>query len=250
VSIRTFPSRGQFRPESAGDFSQRSRRLSKWLGLPYQRSQELLARIYGYSNFHELRVQLERPGSPGPFDDAAAEPANGTEGPRSDHETRITQLIAQCKGISVSQLTLRDRAVASMGLFQKASQHRAIFKALTKRTQNDLQNSPTLSMLESPRRRRVVTAPLSSHPGLPSVVLDVECSEDEDIEWLWTETPEGRYVSGYRLVSLILPPAPGPQTSFSDLPRALLRPRSTVCARTGIESFRTRRVSRWRSSGS
>ena len=191
MSIRPFPSRGQFRPESVGDFSQRSRRLSKWLGLPYQQTQELLARIYGYSNFHELRVQLERPGSPGPFDDSGA----------ADHESRITQLIAQCKGISVSQLTLHDRAVASMGLFQKASQHRATFKALTKRTQNDFQNSPTLSVPESPRRRRVITAPLSSHPGLPSVVLDVECCEDEDIEWLWTETPEGRYVSGYRLVS-------------------------------------------------
>ena len=181
MSIRPFPSRGQFRPESVGDFSQRSRRLSKWLGLPYQQTQELLARIYGYSNFHELRVQLERPGSPGPFDDSGA----------ADHESRITQLIAQCKGISVSQLTLHDRAVASMGLFQKASQHRATFKALTKRT----------SVPESPRRSRVITAPLSSHPGLPSVVLDVECCEDEDIEWLWTETPEGRYVSGYRLVS-------------------------------------------------
>ena len=191
MSIRPFPSRGQFRPESVGDFSQRSRRLSKWLGLPYQQTQELLARIYGYSNFHELRVQLGRPGSPGPFDDSRA----------ADHESRITQLIAQCKGISVSGLALHDRAVASMGLFQKASQHRATFKALTKRTQNDFQNSPTLSVPESPRRRRVITAPLSSHPGLPSVVLDVECCEDEDIEWLWTETPEGRYVSGYRLVS-------------------------------------------------
>jgi hypothetical protein len=250
VSIRTFPSRGQFRPESVGDFSRRSRRLSTWLGLAYQQSQELLARIYGYSNFHELRVQLERPGSPGPFDDSGAELANSIEKPRSDHETRITQLIAQCKGISVSQLTLRDRAVASMGLFQKASQHRATFKALTKRTQNDLHNSLTLGVPESPRRRRVVTAPLSSRPGLPSVVLDVECGEDEDIEWLWTETPEGRYVSGYRLVSLILPPAPAPQASFSGRPRAHLRPRSTACARTGIESFRTRRVSRWRSSGS
>jgi hypothetical protein len=201
VSIRPFPSRGQFRPESASDFSQRSRHLSKWLGLPYQQSQELLARIYGYSNFHELRVQLERPGSPGPFDDSGAELAHGIERPRSDHESRITQLIAQCKGISVSQLTLYDRAVASMGLFQKASQHRATFNALTKRTQSDLQNSPTLSVPESPRRRRVITAPLSSHPGLPSVVLDVECTEDEDVERLWTETPEGRYVSGYRLVS-------------------------------------------------
>jgi hypothetical protein len=191
VSIRPFPSRGQFRPESVGDFSQRSRRLSKWLGLPYQRTQELLARIYGYSNFHELRVQLERPGSPGPFDDSGAELANSIARPGSDQESRITQLIAQCKGISVSQLTLHDRVVASMGLFQKASQHRATFKALTKRT----------SVPESPRRSRVITAPLSSHPGLPSVVLDVECCEDEDIEWLWTETPEGRYVSGYRLVS-------------------------------------------------
>jgi len=200
VSIRPFPSRGPFRPESVGDFSQRSRRLSKWLGLPYQRTQELLARIYGYSNFHELRLQLERPGSPGPFDDSGAELADGIEGPSPDHEPRVTQLIAQCRGISVSQLALRDRAVASMGLFQKASQHRATFKALTKRTQNDLQNSPTFSVPELPRRRRVITAPLSSHPGLPSVVLDVECCEDEDIEWLWTETPEGRYVSGYRLV--------------------------------------------------
>jgi hypothetical protein len=48
---------------------------------------------------------------------------------------------------------------------------------------------------------REITAPSSSHPGLPSVVLDVECAEDKDVEWLWTETPEGRYVSGYRLVS-------------------------------------------------
>lgn len=201
MSIRSFATRGQFRPESASDFSQRSRRLSKWLGLPYQQSQELLARIYGYSNFHELRVQLARPGSPGPFDDPSAELANSIERPRSDHESRIAPLIAECKGIDVSQLTPHDRAVASMGLFQKASQHRATFNALTKRAQNDLQLSPTLTVPEVPRRRRVITAPSSSHPGLPSVVLNVECAEDEDVEWLWTETPEGRYVSGYRLVS-------------------------------------------------
>ena len=153
MSIRSFPSRGQFRPESARDFSQRSRRLSKWLGLPYQQSQELLARVYGYSNFHELRVQLERPGSPGPFDDCDAELANGIERPRSDHESRIMPLVAEFKGINVSRLTPHDRAVASMGLFQKASHHRATFNALTKRTQNDLRSSPTLSVPEPPRRR-------------------------------------------------------------------------------------------------
>lgn len=201
MSIRFLPSRGQFRPESVLDFSQRSRRLSKWLGLPYQQSQELLARIYGYSNFHELRVRLERPGSPGPFDDCDAELANSIERARSDHEFRITPLVAEFKGIDVSRLTPHDRAVASMGLFQKASQHRATFNAVTKRTQNPLRISPILSVPESPQQRRVILAPSSSHPGLPTVVLDVECAEDEDIEWLWTETPEGRYVSGYRLVS-------------------------------------------------
>jgi hypothetical protein len=127
-----------------------------------------------------------------------AELANSIERRRTDHESRIAPLIAECKGINVSQLTPHDRAVASMGLFQKASQHRATFNALTKRTQNDLQISPVPELL---RRRRVITAPSSSHPGLPLVVLDVECAEDEDVEWLWTETPEGRYVSGYRLVS-------------------------------------------------
>ena len=28
----------------------------------------------------------------------------------------------------------------------------------------------------------------------------VQCDDDEDVEWLWTETPDGRFVSGYRLV--------------------------------------------------
>jgi hypothetical protein len=31
-------------------------------------------------------------------------------------------------------------------------------------------------------------------------VINVHCAEDEDVEWQWTETVEGRFVSGYRLV--------------------------------------------------
>jgi len=49
-------------------------------------------------------------------------------------------------------------------------------------------------------RRRLVTAPPPSHPGLHTTVLNVECADDEDVEWLWTETPEGRFVSDYQLV--------------------------------------------------
>jgi hypothetical protein len=49
--------------------------------------------------------------------------------------------------------------------------------------------------------RRTVVAPPPSNPALHSTVLNVECSEDEDVQWLWTETPSGRYVSGYKLVA-------------------------------------------------
>ena len=48
--------------------------------------------------------------------------------------------------------------------------------------------------------RRVVPAPLPSNPRLHSTVLNVECAEDEEVQWQWTETAEGRFVSGYRLV--------------------------------------------------
>jgi hypothetical protein len=48
--------------------------------------------------------------------------------------------------------------------------------------------------------RRVVSAPAPSHPALRSSVLNVDCAEDEDVEWQWTETAAGRFVSGYSIV--------------------------------------------------
>jgi hypothetical protein len=47
---------------------------------------------------------------------------------------------------------------------------------------------------------RVVAAPAPSHPELRSAILNVDCADDEDVEWQWTETPAGRFVSGYRIV--------------------------------------------------
>jgi len=63
-------------------------------------------------------------------------------------------------------------------------------------------------MSSSKRRlpKRLVTAPPPSHSGLHSTVLDVECLEDQDVQWLWTETPEGRFVSGYQFVPRLKPP--------------------------------------------
>jgi hypothetical protein len=48
--------------------------------------------------------------------------------------------------------------------------------------------------------RRIIAAPEPSHPDLRSTVTNVHCAEDEDVEWQWTETVDGRFVSGYRLV--------------------------------------------------
>jgi hypothetical protein len=51
-----------------------------------------------------------------------------------------------------------------------------------------------------------VAAPAPSHPELRATVLNVDCTLDEDVEWLWTETPAGRFVSGYRIVPRVHPP--------------------------------------------
>jgi hypothetical protein len=34
----------------------------------------------------------------------------------------------------------------------------------------------------------------------PQVVLSVKLSADEDVQWNWTHTPKGSYVSGYTLI--------------------------------------------------
>lgn len=57
-----------------------------------------------------------------------------------------------------------------------------------------------MSEPESAKRQRWIPAPLPSHPGLHSTLLNVECAEDEDVDWQWTETAAGRFVSGYQIV--------------------------------------------------
>jgi hypothetical protein len=53
---------------------------------------------------------------------------------------------------------------------------------------------------EDSSRKQVIPAPVPSDPRLRSTVLDVECTEEEHVEWIWTETPNARFVSGYRIV--------------------------------------------------
>jgi hypothetical protein len=62
----------------------------------------------------------------------------------------------------------------------------------------------------SRRSRRVIQAPAPSNPRLSSTVLNVECAEDDEVEWAWTETADGRFVSGYRIVPRVPNTAPYP----------------------------------------
>ena len=48
---------------------------------------------------------------------------------------------------------------------------------------------------------RIVSAPTSSVSAelLPNCVLSVALDADEDVQWMWTHTANGSYVSGYRV---------------------------------------------------
>lgn len=50
------------------------------------------------------------------------------------------------------------------------------------------------------RPDRVVPAPMASDPRLRSTILDVSCGYDEEVDWHWTVTAEGCFVSGYSVV--------------------------------------------------
>lgn len=47
---------------------------------------------------------------------------------------------------------------------------------------------------------RIVPAPVAGDPRLRSPILDVVCGLNEEIEWHWTLTDHGRFVSGYSIV--------------------------------------------------
>ncbi|HEY6618283.1 MAG TPA: hypothetical protein VIY68_01950 [Steroidobacteraceae bacterium] len=50
------------------------------------------------------------------------------------------------------------------------------------------------------RPRRVVTAPLPTHPSLRAQLLDVECADNEKVVWAWTDSGAGSVVTGYQVV--------------------------------------------------
>lgn len=115
----------RFRPVSPADFSRYAKNLAWLTELPLQRSQELLARIYGYSDTHELQqvmaalADVPRPASALTFNWAG------------QWDTRTLNLVAAAKGFdSLDGLSPRDWEVRDIGLFEDPPEHRALFRVI------------------------------------------------------------------------------------------------------------------------
>lgn len=50
---------------------------------------------------------------------------------------------------------------------------------------------------------RIVPAPMTCSPQLRPTILDVVCGLNEEVEWHWTMTDRGPFVSGYSIVRRI-----------------------------------------------
>ena len=111
----------RFRPESKQVFSQYAGDLARELNIPLQAAQELLARIYGYANLHELQQLLKDKGAPGPF--AEEDPA--IDAARAERLRKLFGSLFSDFPVEAS-LSLFE----TFGLFLPAEAHRAKIEAL------------------------------------------------------------------------------------------------------------------------
>jgi len=64
-------------------------------------------------------------------------------------------------------------------------------------------------------KKRTVYAPQAEPNSSPPAVISVKLDEDEDVEWIWTHTPDGKsVVSGYIITKR--PDKPRQQREVSD----------------------------------
>lgn len=130
-------SAGQFRPVSRDDFSRYAKALSWLIEEPLQKSQQLLARIYGYADVHELYAVLAKPGAPGPFGDdwlGVGHDGRLVVDPTIDRVgrgKRILELVTATKGLhSLAELSSRYWKSRDIGLFERPTRHREEYQRI------------------------------------------------------------------------------------------------------------------------
>jgi hypothetical protein len=118
---------GKFRPASLSDFKDYAKNLAWLTGLPKQKSQEILARIYGYSDLHELHAALKTLGKPGPFQDELAPSMDFREwvpARFAPQASRIDRLVREAVGKLPKHQHHRFELAPMLGLFTSPAQHR------------------------------------------------------------------------------------------------------------------------------
>jgi len=121
------PVNQRFRPENSSHFKEVAKNISWLLDMPLNKCQENLARIYGYSDLHELQQVLKAPGTPGPFEPRYNYLWSNQHDIIKAHQERIYFYL-----FGIPDGLWRDRncppdtssLVFEMGLFQEASEHR------------------------------------------------------------------------------------------------------------------------------
>ena len=129
-----------FRPESKEVFSTTVKHLSRLIDEGHQKTMELLSRIYGYSNWHELQKVLKKADDiPGPFDDDI-ENGHNNHSPFSPdilgRRDRVLRLMAEYKGVAIDDLDPKYMAAADIGLFCTAKAHRHAYRAVRDKENN------------------------------------------------------------------------------------------------------------------
>lgn len=120
---------GHFRPYSLADFHAFAKNLAWLIEEPLHKSQELLARMYGYSSLHELQQAMKKPGDAGfEFPDRAV--VSGMSSMLTPEiGTRLLHMVAEAKGLeSLEGLPKRCWDVREIALYGTAKEHREAFR--------------------------------------------------------------------------------------------------------------------------
>lgn len=130
MDTKDIPSIGRFRPTSWVDFKTYAANLAWLLEIENNRAIELLSRIYGYANAHELQAVLKTDGEFG------FEQLDGED--RFEwllHDDRVLLLAAQELGLERAEITRRVWLSRDCKFFARPGEHRVAFR-LVKRQIN------------------------------------------------------------------------------------------------------------------
>lgn len=156
----------RFRPTSWEDFKTYAANLAWVIEVPTQQAQEVLARIYGYASTHDLHQNLKRPGTLGTAEPEAFFPFGMT----AEATARILRVIRDLRHLAPdAPLPSRDWAATEIGLFERPSVHKRLFKRIALTVKVQTHTEPIDAELTAGHYATVVMS--HGHDGKPETQL-------------------------------------------------------------------------------